>query len=189
MQSAIQAVQALDAWHLRAVRETRSEFRTAMKPRERQIIAEHRAEVSAMVDDCAGFVFTGGHVGVLLRTLRVFDIERLVKPPVIAWSAGAMTLADRVILYHDMTAHGPGHAEAYAEGLGVYHGVLPFPHAKRRLRLNDDDHIGLMARRFAPSTCLLLADGQRVDLVDDAPLPPGSRTMDPTGGIATVEST
>jgi hypothetical protein len=43
-----------------------------------------------------------------------------------------------------------------------------------------------MARRFAPWTCLLLADGVRVDLVDDAPLPAGSRTMDPAGGVTTV---
>lgn len=185
---AIAAVQALDAWHLRAVRDTRAEFRAAFRPGQRTAIAEHRAEVAAIVDDSAGLVVAGGHVGVLLRTLRVFALDKIVKTPLIAWSAGAMALAERVVLYHDMAPQGPGDAEAYAEGLGAYQGVLPFPHAKRRLRLSDDDHVGLMARRFAPWTCLLLADGVRVDLVDGAPLPVGARTMDPAGGVATVDA-
>jgi hypothetical protein len=99
-----------------------------------------------------------------------------------------MALAERVVLFHDMAPQGPGHAEVWAEGLGVYRGVLPFPHAKRRLRLSDDEHVGLMARRFAPWTCLLLADGARVDLADGAPLPAGARRLDPAGGITTVDA-
>jgi hypothetical protein len=185
---AISSVQALDAWHLKAVRETRGEFRAALRPGERGIIADHRAEVAAILDGCLGVVVAGGHVGVLLRTMRVFALDKIIKAPLIAWSAGAMALAERVILYHDMAPQGPGNPEVYAEGLGIYRGVLPFPHAKRRLRLSDDDHVGLMARRFAPWACLLLADGVRVDLVDDAPLPVGSRTMSPAGGITTVEA-
>ena len=185
---AIASVQALDAWHLRAVRETRGEFRAAFRPGERGPIAEHRAELKSIMDECGGLVVAGGHVGVLLRTMRVFALDKIIKTPLIAWSAGAMALAERVILYHDMAPQGPGDAEVYAEGLGAYTGVLPFPHAKRRLRLSDDDHVGLMARRFAPWQCLLLADGVRVDLVDGAPLPAGARTMDPAGGVTTVDA-
>jgi hypothetical protein len=152
------------------------------------VITEHRAQVAAIVADSSGLVIAGGHVGVLLRTLRVFALDKIAKPPLIAWSAGAMALAERVILYHDMAPQGPGNAEVYAEGLGTYSGVLPFPHAKRRLRLTDEDHVGLMARRFAPWKCLLLADGARIDLVDGAALPTGARTLDPGGGISTVEA-
>jgi hypothetical protein len=182
---AIGAVQSLDQWHLRSVRETRAEFRRAFRPSERAVIIEHREQVAAIVEDSSGLVIAGGHVGVLLRTLRVFALDRIAKPPLIAWSAGAMALAERVILYHDMAPQGPGHAEVYAEGLGAYAGVLPFPHAKRRLRLTDEDHVGLIARRFAPWTCLLLADGARIDLVEGEDLPAGARTLDPAGGIAT----
>jgi len=189
LDDSIAAVRALDEWHLRAVRETRAEFRAVFRPEERPVIAQHRAEIESIMSECGGLIVAGGHVGVLLRTLRVFALDKIMKPPLIAWSAGAMALAERVILYHDMAPQGPGHAESYAEGLGTYKGVLPFPHAKRRLRLSDDDHVGLMARRFAPWKCLLLADGVRVDLVDDAPLPVGARTMDPVGGIATAEAT
>ena len=185
---AVASVQSLDQWHLRAVRETRAEFRAAFRPGERPAVAEQRAEVAMIVQDCAGIVLAGGHVGVLLRTLRVFDLDRLLKAPLIAWSAGAMALAEQVILYHDTAPQGPGQAEVYAEGLAAYRGVLPFPHARRRLRLSDGGHLGLMARRFAPRTCLLLADGVRVDLVDEAPLPIGARTLDPAGGIATVDA-
>ena len=185
---AVASVQSLDQWHLRAVRETRAEFRAAFRPGERPAIADHRAEVAMIVQDCAGIVLAGGHVGVLLRTLRVFDLDRVLKAPLIAWSAGAMALAEQVILYHDTAPQGPGQAEVYAEGLAAYRGILPFPHARRRLRLSDEGHLGLMARRFAPRTCLLLADGVRVNLVDEAPLPIGARTLDPAGGIATVDA-
>lgn len=185
---AIRSVQALDDWHLSTVRETRAEFRAAFRPKDRLAIIENREQVAEIVQGCSGMVITGGHVGVLLRVLRVFDIERLLGPPVVAWSAGAMALAERVILFHDMVPHGVGNAEVYAEGMGAYAGVLPFPHARRRLRLADDDHLGLMARRFAPRSCLLLADGVRVDLRDGEPLPVGARTLDPAGGIVTTEA-
>jgi hypothetical protein len=54
--------------------------------------------------------------------------------------------------------------------------------------MSDDAHLGLIARRFAPLSCLLLGDGERVDLVEGEPLPAGARTLDPEGGVALVEA-
>ncbi len=187
MIDAVRGVQELDRWHLQVVAETRSEFFAAVRLGERDSIAAHRAEIEAQVNGCAGMVFAGGHVGVLLHLLHLFDIARLVRVPLIAWSAGAMALSERVVLFHDYAPQGVRHPELYAEGLGAYPGVLPFPHARRRLRLNDPEHLGEMARRFDPYRCVLLADGARLDLRDNEPLPLGARWLSPAGGVTTRE--
>lgn len=180
------ALRDLDSWHLRVVAETRDDFFRAVQLGERGSIARHRAEIAALVERCSGIVFAGGHVGVLLHVLHVFDLSRLIRTPVVAWSAGAMALSDRVVLFHDFAPQGSRPAELYAEGLGVYGGVLPFPHPRRRLRLDDVEHLSTMARRFDPRTCLLLADGVRVDVRDDEPLPSGARVLVADGGATTL---
>ena len=186
MADALRAVQDLDRWHLDVVAETRAEFFAAVRLGERDTVQSQRADVERLMADCVGMVFAGGHVGVLLHLLHLFNVTSLIRLPVIAWSAGAMALSDRVVLFHDHAPQGVRHAEMYAEGLGVYPDVLPFPHARRRLRLDDADHLGRLARRFEPRACLLLPDGARVDLRDDAPLPTGTRVLSPAGGIRTV---
>lgn len=191
MLDAIRAVQALDNWHLTQVAEARATFYAKVRLGERELVQRHRAEVARAVSDVAGFVFTGGHVGVLLHVLHVFDLGRLLKPPVIAWSAGAMALSERVVLFHD---HAPSdnergrYSEVYAEGLGAYSGVLPFPHARSRLRLEDRDLMRLMGHRFAPRKCVLFADGVRVDLEPWQPLPQGARYLSPDQGVVQVGS-
>ncbi|GAA2093458.1 hypothetical protein GCM10009841_03250 [Microlunatus panaciterrae] len=183
---AVRAVQALDDWHLQSVAEARAEFYAAVRLGERDQVLAHRADVDRMVADAAGMVFAGGHVGVLLHVLHVFDLGRLIRPPLVAWSAGAMALAERVVLFHDHAPQGRRHSELYAEGFGVFSSILPFPHARRRLRLDDAHHLGLMARRFAPRSCLLLADGIRIDLHDHQPLPPGARYLSADHGVVQV---
>jgi hypothetical protein len=186
MFDALHALQELDRWHLEVVAETRHEFFASVRLGERDSVLAHRAEIAEQVSQCSGMVFAGGHVGVLLHVLHIFDLTRVIKTPVIAWSAGAMALSDRVVLFHDFAAGGDRHAEMYAEGLGVYSGVLPFPHPRRRLRLDDGSRLGQMALRFSPRTCLLLSDGARVDLTDSGPLPVGARFLARTGGVQTV---
>ena len=81
---------------------------------------------------------------VLLHRMRLFDVMGLLNDqPIFAWSAGAMAMGDRVVLFHDSPPHGVGNAELFEEGLGAYHGVLPLPHAKKRL------HLALVSGRVA----------------------------------------
>ena len=185
----LRAVRELDEWLLRSVAETRAEFYAAVRLGERASIGQHRAEVAALVADSVGMVFTGGHVGVLLHVLHVFDLGRLLGPPVIAWSAGAMALSDRVVLFNDNAPYGAGYAEVYAEGMGAFGGVLPFPHPRRRLRLDDEDRVRLLVDRFAPRQCLLLDRGVRVDLRDGEPLPPETVLLPETSAPGTREDT
>ncbi|HYP43616.1 MAG TPA: hypothetical protein VEQ66_00275 [Propionibacteriaceae bacterium] len=183
----LRELKELDRWHLRVVAETRSDFFDAVRLGERDNVQASRAEVAQLVADCSGMVFAGGHVGVLLHVLHIFHLSRVIRPPVIAWSAGAMALSDRVVLFHDYAPRGERHAELYAEGLGTYQRVLPFPHARRRLRLDDASRMGQLARRLDPRECVLLADGARLDVREGEPLPSGTRVLSRTGGIWTVD--
>jgi len=183
IEDAVRTLDDLDQWHLQLVAETRNEFYAAVRLGERESIVEQRRDLRTLVEACSGMVLAGGHVGIVLHLLHIFGVTQLIRPPLIAWSAGAMALSDRVVLFHDRTPQGYPHPQMYAEGLGAFRGVLPFPHARRRLRLEDPRHLALMVRRFGPRTCLLLADGVRVDLRDQQPLPAGARYLAATGEV------
>ncbi|HEY6297610.1 MAG TPA: hypothetical protein VIX15_18290, partial [Streptosporangiaceae bacterium] len=104
--SAIAAVRELDSAHLERVNEVRGEFFARLPPHERPSIAGHRAAVAGVLAEAAGLVVAGGDVGVLAEVLHLFNVAaalRLDVPgwPVIAWSAGAMGLTDRIVLFHD----------------------------------------------------------------------------------------
>jgi hypothetical protein len=137
--------------------------------------------VRQVLDAAAALVVAGGHVGVLLHVLRLFGVT--APPVVIAWSAGAMALTERVLLFHDRAPHGPAHAEFLDAGLGWIPGCVLLPHARRRLRTEDTERMAELASRTAPARCVVLDDGVRLDLGVDARLPPGSRVIGPDGRI------
>lgn len=187
IEDAFESVRILDQWHLDRVAVARQEFYETVRLGEHDLIMKHRAEIHEAASNAAGLVFTGGHVGVLLQVLHIFAIRECLGAPMIAWSAGAMTLSDRVVVLNNRADQGFAPAEVYAEGLGAFVDVLPFPDAGNhsdagpRLIMNDAQHQRLMAERFKPRNCLLLADGQRVDLRDNEPLPPGARFLSAEG--------
>jgi hypothetical protein len=185
---ALGAVRDLDAAHLRRAGSIRGEFYAELPPHERPVIAEHRAEVAALLGGAAAVVVTGGHVGVLADVLHLFNVAAALSAPVIAWSAGAMALADRIVLFGDRSAHGPGHAEVHGTGLSVLRGVVPLPHARARLLLDDAPRMSVFARRFAPARCVLLEQGTRIDTGTDGGWPPGIRMLAPDGHVTTGEA-
>ena len=91
----------------------------------------------------------------------------------IAWSAGAMALTERIVLFHDRAPQGPGHPEVYGSGLSVLRNVVPLPHARARLLLDDAPRMAVFARRFAPARCVLLENGTRIDTGQRRQLPAG----------------
>jgi hypothetical protein len=185
---AIEAVRELDAAHLRRAGAVRGEFYAGLPPHERPVIAEHRAEVAALLGGAAAVVVTGGHVGVLADVLHLFNVAAALRSPVIAWSAGAMALTERIVLFHDRSAHGPGHPEIYGAGLSVLRGVVPLPHARARLLLDDAPRMSVFARRFAPARCVLLEHGTRIDADSDGGWPAGGRVLRPDGHVTTGEA-
>ena len=57
--------------------------------------------------------------------------------------------------------------------------MVPLPHMRRRLRVDDPIRMSVLARRFAPARCVVLDDGVRVPLAPDGGLPP-RRASSPT---------
>jgi hypothetical protein len=143
----------------------------------------HREEVRAVLGTVGCLTIAGGHVGDLLRVLHVFHVAPHLPAQVIAWSAGAMALTTRVVLFHDRAAQGAASTEVFDEGLDVLRHLVLLPHARRRLRTDDGARMSQLARRFAPATCLVLDDGVRVDVGPDGALPPQARVVCDDGRI------
>ncbi len=199
---AVAAVRSLDAAHLDHVNEVRGEFFDRLRPHDRPVIASHRLAVAGLLGEAAALVVAGGHVGVLAEVLHLFNVAAALqstalqstalqstagRSPVIAWSAGAMALADRIVLFGDRAAHGPGHPEVYGSGLSVVRDLVLLPHARARLLLDDKPRMAIFAQRFASARCLPLEAGTRVELSDgSARLPAGTRVLGEDGHVTSL---
>jgi hypothetical protein len=176
-EEAVAGVRELDELHLRRVNGVRGEFYARFPPHERAVIAGHREEVAAVLRDSSALVVAGGHVGVLADVLHLFNVAAFVGSTVIAWSAGAMALTDRIVLFHDRAPQGPGHPEVYGSGLSLLRDVVLLPHARARLLLDDGPRMAVLASRFAPARCVPLETGTRIEVVDGA-WPDGVRMIE-----------
>ena len=185
---AVAAVRDLDAAHLRRVGELRGEFYQRWRPHDLPPVAGHRAAVAGVLGEAAAVVIAGGHVGVLADTLHLFNVAPVLRSPVIAWSAGAMALTGRIVLFNDTAPQGPGHPEVYTAGLSVLRGMVALPHASGRLLLRDLPRMALLARRFAPARCVLLDPGTRVDTSSDGPCPAGTRVIAGDGRVTLLDA-
>ena len=183
---AIAAVRELDAAHLHRVDGVRGEFFQRLPPHERPVIAGHRAAVAALIGEAAAVVIAGGHVGVLADVLHLFNVAAVLRSPVLAWSAGAMALTDRIVLFGDRSPQGPGHPEVYGSGLSVLRDVVLLPHARARMLLDDTPRMAVFARRFDPARCLLLDPGTRIEL-DGGGSPAGLRVLAEDGRVSSLE--
>jgi hypothetical protein len=184
----IAAVRELDAQHLARVGALHAEFWHRLQPAQRPLIAEHRSAVAARLSGAAALVIAGGHVGVLADALHLFDVAGLLRTPVIAWSAGVMALTDRIVLFHDRSPQGPGHPEVWCRGLGLLRNIVPLPHARARLLLDDLPRMAVFARRFSPACCVLLENGTRLDTDGDGSCPPGTRVLSTDGRVTSLEA-
>jgi hypothetical protein len=183
---AIADVRELDAANLHRISDIRGEFYQAWPPHDRPIIAEHRAAVGRLLGDAAAIVVAGGHVGVLADVLHLFNVPASLRSPVIAWSAGAMALTDRIVLFHDRSPQGPGHPEVYGSGLSVLRNFVPLPHPRARLLLDDAPRMAVFARRFAPARCVLLQNGTRIDTDTEGTCPPGTQVLADDGRVTSL---
>ncbi|HVJ93223.1 MAG TPA: hypothetical protein VM580_25655 [Labilithrix sp.] len=161
--ASIQAIREIDRMHVERCVRDHEEFESRYRPRERPAIVDHIGEIAEIVRGCEAIAIAGGHVASLLNRLRLFDIGSLVRgKTVFAWCGGAMAVSERVVLFHHSPPQGPGAAEVLDEGLGLAGNVVCLPQPEFRLRLDDRERIQVMARRFAPATCLALPARSRV---------------------------
>lgn len=190
--AALAAVRDVDSWHLYQTGILGREFSARTRRAERESIAGHRAEVADILTGSTALVIAGGHVGVLLECLETFGVARHLKSsdslPVVAWSAGAMALGEVILLFADDAPQGNGHPEIYRAGLGVYRGLLPLPHARRRLHLQDRARVSALAGRFPKSACVILDEAVRVPIPADGSRPVGLPLLTINGDVTTSEA-
>ncbi|MCC7012562.1 MAG: Type 1 glutamine amidotransferase-like domain-containing protein [Planctomycetes bacterium] len=167
VRGAIDAVRRLDDEHVQRVREVHVEFAQRWKPQEREHVARHRREIKDVLDSSSALCIAGGHVAILLNRLRLFGVLDLLREqPILAWSAGAMVVTERVVVFHDRPPQGAGDAEVLEVGLSAVQGVVALPHADKRLHLDDRTRVALFARRFEPAVCAALWPCTRMDWRD-----------------------
>jgi hypothetical protein len=178
-------IRHIDAEHLARCLAVHAEFDAAQKPLERPAIAKNVRELRAAIEPCDALVIAGGHVAVLLNRLAMFDVLGLVgKRSIVAWSAGAMTLAERIVLFHDDPPHGQAISEILDAGLARVRGLVILPDARDRLRLDDRERVGELAGRYTPASCITLdpgaqlwIDGDRIVRTVEA------QRLDPDGSV------
>ncbi len=161
--ASIEAVRSLDEYHLGQCAKIEAEFTARYAPLERDSVVRHRRELAKILGASAALAIAGGHVATLLNRMRLFGLSELLDgQAVLAWSAGAMAISDRVVLFHDSPPQGPGAAEVLDRGLGLCPGVVALPQPEIRLKLEDEQRVSVMARRFAPARCFAMASGARI---------------------------
>jgi len=161
--ASVRAIRELDAAHLSQCRLEREGFDEKWKPYERDAVAKHRDELRELIRGSGAVAIAGGHVATLLNRLELFGMASLlVGKPLFAWSAGAMAISERVVLFHDDPPQGPGAAEVLDRGMGLVENVVPLPHPDQRLRLHDRERVALFAGRFAPALAFTFRNRTRV---------------------------
>ncbi len=153
----------LDQDHLQRCQATWDAFSAEWPAAEQPAIARERAAIAAQINRCSAVVIAGGHVAVLLNRLRLFDVLGAVGTrPIIAWSAGAMALTDRIVLFHDSPPFGKNLSQLFDVGLGLANGVVVLPDLTRRVHTEKRDAIARFTQRMAPAECLGLDPGARL---------------------------
>lgn len=153
----------MDNDHIERCQAVRVAFEKQWRVSEVELIAKHRAEVRDLMATTEALVITGGHVASLLNRLELFDVlANTTGKPIIAWSAGAMVLTDRIVLFHDYPPYGSDIAQVLDSGFGLVPGFVVLPDARRRINLDAKSGIQRFARRMAPSTCVAMDHGSRL---------------------------
>jgi hypothetical protein len=189
---AIAMVQALDREHMARIAELHHEFDGRVRAFERPAVIEHCDEIAKQMESASALCIAGGHIGVLLHRMQLFDVMGLCgDKPIIAWSAGAMALSQRIVLFHHghAAAHDGVDTEVMESGLGALPGIVFLPHSRKRLDLHDRASLQILARRFAPDPCVLLDDGDQLEWDGHRWIQPeGTRTIDANGIVVGAAS-
>ncbi len=157
---AIAQLRALDRHHLQRTGSIHRPFIEQFNVDSSPLLAQHHREIGEIIDECGAVLITGGNIVVLLNRMLLFGVDRLLADRhIVAWSAGAMVLTERIVLFHDRGPQGRRDSEVLGAGCGLIPGCIFFPDAEHRLREGERSRIELMFRRFSPDTCVTLDSG------------------------------
>jgi len=183
--ASLSVIRHIDREHLDRCRAVHAGFDAASRPHERPVVARHIAELRALIAPAEVVVIAGGHVAVLLNRLRLFGIAELAGArPIVAWSAGAMALTERVVLFHEDPPHGQAISEVLDVGLGLAREVVVLPEPRLRLHLEDAGRVGELAQRYAPARCIAVDSGAQL-WIDGGQIvrAVAAQRLDPSGGV------
>lgn len=163
--AAIAQLRALDRHHLRHIVTLHREFDRRRSSLHIPLAQAQREEVHQLVEKAGLVLIAGGHIAVLLNRIRLFRLgELLAQKPVIAWSAGAMALSERIVLFHQKAPQGRSDAEVLDAGLGIVRRRVLLPHARTRLDWRNQTRLALFSSRFSPASCCTLDNGSMITL-------------------------
>lgn len=164
----VEQFRQLDRSHIERCQAIHEAFEENWRPRERDAVAKHFKELRDLLEPVEAVVIAGGHVASLLNRIRLFGLVGLAAGKhLVAWSAGAMVLTERVVLFHDYPPYGTAIAQVLDAGIGLAPGLVVLPDPKRRIRVDDRGGITRFAQRMAPATCLAMDRGASVFLDGD----------------------
>jgi len=157
---AISQLRALDRHHLRQVGKIHGRFESVVNVDANTLLADRVAALDEQLTQFETVLITGGNVVVLMNRLGLFGLHRILrKKNIIAWSAGAMVLCDRIVLFHDKLPQGRRDAELLSQGMGVLPRLVLLPNPTDRLHTRDLPRVSLFDRRFSPAICTTLDSG------------------------------
>jgi len=163
--AAITQLRALDTHHLRRIHGIHQNFNRRRAGLDIPRALVQREEVHRLVEKASLVLIAGGHVAVLLNRIRLFGLDQLLaQKPVIAWSAGAMAMSERIVLFHHGAPQGKRDAELLDAGLGIVRRRVLLPHANVRLDFGNRRRMALFSRRFSPAVCCTLDNGSMIHL-------------------------
>ena len=165
---ACSAVRMTDKRAFERINDIRSSYPSLLRPWEHPSAENFHYKIARTLDACSGILFAGGHVAILRNRLYFFGFDVLLRQfldagkQIVAWSAGAMSLTDRIILYYDNPPDGIGIPELLDSGLGLIKDTIFLPHATERLDTHKTHRMPRFARRFSPTKCIGLAAGDHL---------------------------
>ena len=189
-EQAWEAILAADRFHVERHAQLWQEFREAVGLHERPAVREEKEEIERLLSGAAAVVLTGGHVAVIRNRLLLLGMaDALARLPVLGWSAGAMVLTPRVVLFHDRLPGGSARPEILGDGLSLLPGVALFPDARVRLDLDDRQSLSELSGRVAPDRAVLLDPGDLIHWDGGSwSAPDGIRLLSEGGEVETVAS-
>lgn len=118
-----------------------------------------RERLEQRILSASAILLFGGRLDLLLDGLRFFRLRDALAEALrrgaqlVAMSAGAMVLCERVIVYDDF-AETPRDFQLYDRGLELVRDLQLLPHCMERIQTDDPDNLAYLARRFRNHTCV-----------------------------------
>lgn len=154
-----------DEWVVSRLQRLEASFRRFAKLSKNRLWRAQQKVFTRRIRSAATIVVYGGHLAVLLNRLHFYNLGPVLRQALadgatlVARSAGAMALGDRVVVYHDVYQDRHHTFELLGRGMGLLPGMLVLPQHAERIRRGSEDHLAFIARRFPLGACIGLDEG------------------------------